>query len=124
MEQVAVIPPFSPRIFEFNGLYRYEDGRVTGTVDVTGSCLMIYEWSSAYKGHGHSEDALRWMRGKGFSTIIANGVGMVDGDEADPTVHYWEKMRSRKLVDTLLDDEGEEIEVGWCRGDDSPTPSP
>ncbi|MHD0644919.1 hypothetical protein ACYPKM_04785 [Pseudomonas aeruginosa] len=108
------IPVFEPRIYEKHGEIRYDDGRVTGGL-LHGSpgVLSIYEWSSFFKGKGHTVEALRWLRSQGYTTIVADGVGMIYDGEADPSVHYWEKMRSKGLVDELIDDESVKIKPGW-----------
>lgn len=119
---MTAIPDFKPRIFEQGGVSFYEDGRVFGAVDINGECFVISEWSSHFHGHGHTTEALEWIRGQGYAVIAANGVGMIEDGEGDISTYYWEHMREKGLVDVLIDDEGVEIQPGWSAQQDSGSP--
>lgn len=116
---MTAVPDFKPCIFQQGGVTFYEDGRVFGAVDITGECFVISEWSSRFHGQGHTTQALEWVRGQGYAVIAANGVGMIEDGEGDISTYYWEHMREKGLVDVLIDDEGVEIQPGWCTAQDS-----
>ena len=106
---------FQPHFYMEGGVWFYFDGFVRGAVDgsvdltqpepVQGRDLVISEWSSNEPSQGHSKRALQWLRTH-FTTIVANGVGMIDEEGPDISVMYWVHMRELGLVDILLDDEG------------------
>lgn len=110
---------FHPEIHFEHGLTFYDDGFVHGVVDSFemedgAKGLVIHEWSSHYPGKGYSARALEWLRQE-HATIIANGVGtidLVDGElVGDIATQYWQHMRSKGLVDALIDDDGVEIDA-------------
>lgn len=112
---------FSPRFVDTPGMgLMYEDDRITGAVDIHehegGRQLVISEWSSDFRNQGCSAAALAWFREQGFTSIVANGVGTLDEDDdgklvGDIATMYWAHMKTKGLVDVLLDDEGTELEV-------------
>lgn len=111
--------PFSPRLYEEDGVWFYEDGRMLASVDFgplpqgmgPGEGLTISEWSCKDRGQGCSVEALEWLRTR-FTHITANGVGLVDENGAGGMVmDYWRSMRQQGLVDELLDDEGRTLAV-------------
>lgn len=118
------LPPFEPRFTNETamGLY-YEDGRVIGAVDTYdldegGKQIVISEWavSGEYRDQGCSTAALKWLREQGFTSIVANGVGMLDEQPdgtwvGDIATNYWVHMHTKGLVDVLLDDEHNTITV-------------
>lgn len=111
MEQ---IPVFTPAIFFEPGIGQcYEDGRMVASVDVFDAegtkGIAIQEWSSTYPRHGHSTQALQWLRAQGFGRIVANGVGLIENGVGDIATGYWQHMYARGLVDVLLDDNGADI---------------
>lgn len=124
--KVRHLPPiFKPEIKYVAGVgEEYSDGRVTASVS-TSECggrlsIAIHEWSSRFKGEGHTTQALRWLRKNGYEHITANGVGMPtapdDTQAIDGSTAYWLHMHAKGLVDTLLDDEGAALMVDGDRG--------
>jgi hypothetical protein len=107
----VAIPEFDPRLIPAEGMYHYSDGRVSGVLDMGPDWAVIYEWSSAIKGQGHTVMALAWLRENGASTITAFNMGMPpEGGEAlSPHAAYWLRMRERGLVQILIDDDGNEF---------------
>ena len=108
-------PAFTPRIFDTPGMGRqYEDGRIIAAIETdegaSGKSIVIHEWSSQFQGAGHTTQALRWFREQGFTTIVANGVGMIEDGIGDVATIYWQHMQSKGLVDELYDDEGALLE--------------
>lgn len=110
-------PTFDPQMYEDGGLF-YDDGFVHAAIDELllengRKGLTISEWSSYDPGQGHTVRALEWLRQR-YATIAANGVGMVDEVDGEPvgdiSTQYWQHMRSKGLVDVLLDDEGIEMD--------------
>jgi hypothetical protein len=99
-------PEFCPSLTDCDGIYRYEDGRVSGMVDVSSGSIAIYEWNSAFEGQGHTRIALAWFRKSGAGTITVINMGMPpeDNQEPDPYVMYWLHLRDEGLVDVLIDD--------------------
>lgn len=114
---------FDPRISRRHGETVYEDGRVFGAVEVwmqeDRAGVTIFEWSSLDVGKGHTTAALKWLRDR-FDIIVASGVGSVDEGVGDIATVYWEHMRSKGLVDTLVLDDGNELPVDW----QNPAPGP
>lgn len=118
------LPPFEPRFTNETamGLY-YEDGRITGAVDTYdlddgGKQIVISEWSvkGECRDRGCSAEALQWLRKQGYTSIVANGVGMLDEEPdgswvGDIATNYWAHMHTKGLVDVLLDDEHRVINV-------------
>lgn len=113
-------PEFTPGFVDGKGMgLYYEDGRMTGAVDISGNGLnrsiVISEWTSNFPGQGNSKQALQWLRDQGFSSITANGVGMLDefdGEQVwDISTQYWAHMSLAGLVDHVLDDDGVELMV-------------
>lgn len=106
---------FNPRLYVEPGTGEfYADGTVLGAVDQAdlpqgGKSLVIHEWSSLHHGEGNTVRALTWLRGQGFSIIAANGVGRVEDGVGDIATAYWMHMHAKGLVDTLLDDDGQDI---------------
>lgn len=115
------LPPFNPQFIDTPGMgLYYEDGRMTAAVDIhedEGSRhLVISEWSTEHRNRGCSVEALTWLREQGFTKIVANGVGMLDeGDDGelvgDIATLYWAHMKTKGLVDVLIDDGGTELDV-------------
>ena len=105
------IPSFEPRIYEKDGVQYYEDNRVWGSIDSSvleggTRSLAIYEWSSHIPSHGHTSEALQWLRER-HDHITAIGVGELDEDGVgDIATSYWERMREKGLADTLILDDG------------------
>lgn len=101
-----MIPDFTPRITTIEGGLEYQDNRVTGNVVVKGVRLTISNWVSLFPGHGHTTQALEWLREQGYSEITATGaeidVNALHGD----SLSYWLHMQSVGLVDRLFDSEG------------------
>ena len=115
-----VLPKFSPKMVDEYGTgLRYDDGRVTGAIDVFDAQgtkgITIHEWSSRYPGHGHTKAALQWFREQGYERIVANGVGTLDlfdgASTGDVATAYWAHMHNSGLVDFLFDDEGNPLVV-------------
>ncbi|MEJ6003846.1 hypothetical protein [Paucibacter soli] len=115
------IPLFQPRLEAEPGMgLYYRDGRVEGAVDVNDQAgvrsLCISEWSSLFTGRGFTKEALTWLREQGFSTITANGVGLIEEFDGlwagDIATCYWARMREHGLVDVLIDDNGRELTAG------------
>lgn len=102
-------PEFNPTLTARDGLFHYDDGRVSGMVDISTGSVAIYEWNSFFKGQGHTKTALEWFRGSGADSISAINMGMPpsDGEEADTHVLYWLHLRDLGLVDVLIDDESQ-----------------
>ncbi len=101
---------FEPRIYYEQGVGEfYADGRVLGAVDTHENALVIHEWSSFEPGQGNTKAALKWLRSRGYRRIVANGVGLVEAGVGDIATKYWLHMHQLGLVDTLLDDEGNDI---------------
>lgn len=102
------ISDFQPTVIAEDGLYRYSDGRVNGVISSDGVHLVIYEWSSKYKGMGHTRTALEWFRDGGHTSITAYNIGMPPepGCEVDDSVSYWLAMKDKGLVQHLIDDDG------------------
>ncbi|MBD8615036.1 hypothetical protein IFT69_15150 [Pseudomonas putida] len=115
------IVPFDPALEPHDGLLRYQDGRVSGIIDLVADQAVIYEWSSSMKGLGHTKEALRWLRDQGACNITAFNMGMPpeEGAEIDGHVAYWLHMRDLGLVNTLIDDEGNVFDESWRRKIDS-----
>lgn len=108
------IPAFTPAIFHDPGIGQcYEDGRMVASVDVFDTDgtkgIVIHEWTSTYPRHGHSTQALQWLRDQGFRRIVANGVGLIEDGVGDIATAYWQRMYAKGLVDVLLDDNGVDI---------------
>lgn len=124
METTA--PPFEPRIGRYpadspDPSPFYWDGSVLGAVNEFElpdgrRGIVIHEWSSHDTGRGNTVRALKWLRPQ-FEVIAANGVGSIDEYDGaavpDPTILYWEHLRSKGLVDTLVLDSGVELPPGW-----------
>ena len=108
-------PPFEPRIYEEQGVQHYDDNRVYGAIDTTvledgTRFLAIYEWSSHHPRQGHTVEALEWLRER-HAHISAIGVGEIDEEGiGDISTSYWERMREKGLVDTLILDDGTVLE--------------
>lgn len=102
-------PDFDPRLYTQGGVAFYDDGRVLAAVDVIGNDLVICEWTSRFRGQGFTVVALEWFRSRGFTTIVAQGVGLIEDDVADESTRYWQRLQSKELVDVLIDDLGEEL---------------
>ena len=116
--------PFEPRISRAHGQTEYEDGRVYGSIEIwmaeDRAGVTIFEWSSLDMGKGHTTAALKWLRDR-FDIIVANGVGTVDDGVGDIATVYWEHMRSKGLVDTLVLDDGNELPSDWQTSSPVPT---
>lgn len=101
-----MLPEFNPRISQEGGELRYQDGRVNGVVEADGECLTIRTWSSSFEGHGHTLQALQWLRSRGFTKITATGITLdIDEPERD-AVSYWLHIQSLGLVEKLVDETG------------------
>lgn len=115
---------FNPRIEHGMGETRYEDGRVSGAIEIwmeeDRPAVTIFEWSSFDTGRGNTTAALSWLRSR-FSIIVAHGVGTVDDGVGDISTVYWEHMRSKGLVDELVLDDGSVLAKGW---DETAAPAP
>lgn len=103
------IPDFDPKLTPAEGMYRYYDGRVSGVMDIGEGWAVIYEWSSAFKGHGHTVEGLKWLRDQGAKSITAFNMGMPPEAEGalSPHAAYWIHIQSLGLVDKLIDDDGQ-----------------
>lgn len=100
---------FNPRIFTSAEGEFYDDGFVLAAIDRASSSLVIHEWSSRQPGNGNTRRALGWLRDQGYTQITANGVGLIEDGIGDIATAYWQHMLQLGLVDTLLDDEGQDI---------------
>lgn len=112
-------PPFDPKVHLSSNVLVYEDGCVHADIEEYdrqggGKSLQIFTWSSHTPGQGNTVRALRWLRER-YTVISAHGVGMIDEIDGelvgDISTQYWQHMRSKGLVDHLLDDEGTEIDA-------------
>lgn len=96
-------------------------------MEAIGSALIICEWTSRYPGQGYTETELAWLRSRGFNTIVAQGVGLIEDGAPDTTTCYWQHLKSKGLVDVLIDDRGQELApVGQALApcNDNPVVSP
>ena len=118
MTTTTEIPSFTPMVNYEHNMLVYQDGRVYADVEEFdleggGKGLQIFTWSSHLPGRGHTVQALTWLRER-YATIAAHGVGTVDIIDGEPvgdiSTMYWQHMRSKGLVDALVDDGG--IEIG------------
>lgn len=107
---------FAPQILTSDGQTLYDDGRVLGSIELwtdgARKGVTIYEWASTDVGMGHTVEALRWLRGH-FEIIVASGIGSVEDGVGDIATVYWDHMRSKGLVDTLILDDGTELARDW-----------
>lgn len=106
---------FNPRFVTTPGMGSYyDDGRILAAVDFFEENgkkgIVISEWSSRFHGNGHSTKALEWLKSQGYSTIVANGVGLIEDGVGDISTTFWQHMHSKGLVDVLIDDDGTEIQ--------------
>ena len=108
MGEIAMEINFQPTVIAEEGLYRYRDGRVNGVIDFAENSLVIYEWTSTYKGMGHTRAAVEWFRENGYTSITAYNIGMPPepGCHMDDSVSYWLAMKDKGLVQHLIDDDG------------------
>lgn len=104
-----MIPTFNPRISQDGGQSRYHDDRVAGVVQVDGKCLTISTWASSFPGHGHTLQALQWLRSRGFTKIAVTGVVLDENEPERDAVSYWLHMQSLGLVEKLTDERGQLI---------------
>jgi hypothetical protein len=72
-----------------------------------GRYVSIYEWNSHTPGQGNTNKAIAELKSQ-FRTdhIVAEGVGM---NKEDPSWQYWLHQKKKGLINTLYDDEGEEV---------------
>ena len=102
------IPPFNPQITETEGLGTfYQDGRVTGEIDIYNKELVISGWNSMFEGKGHTLQALLWFKENGYS-ITANGIGE---SIEDPSYAYWVHLYKKGYVDHLVDDASLKVNI-------------
>lgn len=102
-------PPFAPSLVPEGTSLIYDDGRVSGMMEVRpDGALAILEWNSDHPGRGHSIEALQWLRER-YPRLAAVGIGEFD-DEGIPdiSINYWERIREKGLVDLLVLDDGTE----------------
>ena len=105
----STLPVFEPKLTKkSDDIHSYQDGRVVGVVGIHDGATVIYEWSSNFPGHGHTKEALKWLRDHGGEEIIAFNVGMpvAPGETAEAHTAYWIHMKHQGLVSQLVDDEG------------------
>ena len=100
------IPDFAPRITQVDGASEYHDNRVSGKLAIYGHALTITEWISAWPGHGHTTNALKWLREQGFTDITAHGAEIDLNAPNGDSMGYWLHMQSLGLVDRLFDSKG------------------
>lgn len=107
-------PVFDPKVTPQSGdEHLYQDGRVTGVLGLSPDqhgrpVIVIYEWASHIKGHGHTTEALKWLRANHGEHVVACNVGMPaePGEVVEAHTAYWIHMKRKGLVDQLVDDEG------------------
>jgi hypothetical protein len=107
------IPGFDPKLTTADGLLRYTDGRVSGLIDLGDGWAVIYEWSSSYRGQGHTVEALTWLREQGVNSVTAFNMGMPPavGKQISSHAAYWLRMKELGLVQVLIDDDGMEFSL-------------
>jgi len=89
-------------------MYRYQDGRVSGLIDLTDTSGVIYEWNSTFPGRCLTLPALKWLRDGGNRELTAYSMGLPPepGGYLELHASYWLKMKDLGLVQKLIDDEG------------------
>lgn len=104
-----MVPEFVPRISQKSGDALYQDNRVAGNVHVDGCCLTIRSWTSSFPGHGHTIQALQWLRSRGFTKITVTGVALDLTQPERDAVSYWLHMQSLGHVERLEGEKGDLI---------------
>jgi len=110
----TAIPAFEPKVTPQPGDdHLYQDGRVTGVVALSNDqngkpVVVIYEWTSHFKGQRHTTDALHWLRANFGERVVACNIGMPSepGEPVEAHTAYWIHMKRKGLVDQLVDDDG------------------
>ena len=97
-------PEFDPtqvEIVPHDGMYRYTDGNVIATIDITYGSVAIYEFSSKESGKGYAVKALSYLKNR-FGSISVTDIGY----PGDDSYKFWMHVLKKGLVDYVYDVEG------------------